>query len=115
MGVWQAGAEATIFKITQAGSIRRLAISDTACWRRLPILEDLSRLGLPPAPFPAIGDPPQLPGGPSGLPSFLDSTEHAGKYRLRLEQFGELLDQRQQAVFRHGWDELVEHDALAQQ
>jgi hypothetical protein len=51
----------------------------------------------------------------SGLPSFSDSTEHPGKHWLCVEQLSELLDERQQAVFRHGRDELVEHDALPQQ
>ena len=55
-----------------------------------------------------------LPVG-SRIPSFLYCTEHFDEDGLGVQDLGELFDQGQQAVFRHGWDELEEHDALAQQ
>lgn len=48
---------------------------------------------------------------PSGLPSLSDNTEHLSEDWV----YSELFDERQQPVFGHGRDELIEHDALPQQ
>jgi hypothetical protein len=52
---------------------------------------------------------------PSRLPSFSDSAESIGEYRKLGEHGSELLDQWQQSQLRHGWDQFVEHAALAEQ
>ena len=51
----------------------------------------------------------------SQLPSFSDGAESIGEYRKLGEHGSELLDQWQQSQVRHGWDQFVEHAALAEQ
>ena len=46
------------------------------------------------------------------LPSFSYRTESIGERRDFREHGGELLDQRQQPLIGHCWDEVVEHAAL---
>ena len=53
----------------------------------------------------------------SGIPSFWGSNgaEHLGEDGLLLEQCGEARNEQQELVLRHGRDEFVEHDPLAEQ
>ena len=51
----------------------------------------------------------------SRLPSFSHRSESIGEHRDFGEHGGEPFDQGDQPLLRHGWDEIVEHGALAEQ
>ena len=75
-------------------------------------------------PFDAntIGNVRDLMGPLSGsifntlrIPSFSNRSKGVGEHRRFSQHSGEAFDQRQQAHVRHGWGQIVEHAALAEQ